>query len=417
MDLNNRIVTIVGAARSGIAAANLALSSGADVRITDTRPLSELETALKGLTDRSRVQIESGGHTPPFIQASDYIVASPGVWREAPALQWARSRGIPVIGEIEFAWRFCRKPVVAVTGSNGKTTTVTLIARVLEAGGKKVCLCGNIGQPFSQYVLGDEVDVFVVEISSFQLELTETFRPYVALITNFSQNHLDRHPDMQDYFEAKRKIFRNQGASDFALINARDEWSRRLPQGLQAGVRYFNNPEEKANPNQTAAAAVGRIFGVPDEVSNRVFDAFAGVEHRLEKVRTLDGVLYINDSKSTTVESGRWALENTSGPLILICGGHDKGMDYHGLRELVREKVKVMILLTREDSVRQRLRETFEGVVPLEDCPDMAAAVQTARRNASSGEKVLLSPMFASYDMFDNFEHRGRVFKDVVKSL
>jgi UDP-N-acetylmuramoylalanine--D-glutamate ligase len=417
MDLHNRIVTIVGAARSGIAAANLALASGADVRITDTRPLSELEAALKGLRDRSRVQIESGGHTPAFIQASDYVVASPGVWRDALALQWARAQSIPVIGEIEFAWRFCRKPVVAVTGSNGKTTTVTLIARVLEAGGKKVCLCGNIGQPFSQYVSGDQFDVFVVEISSFQLELTETFRPYVALITNFSQNHLDRHPDMQDYFEAKKKIFRNQESSDYALINAQDEWSRGLPEGLKAGIRYFNAPEEKGNPNQTAAAAVGRIFGVTAEVARGVFDSFAGVEHRLEKVRLLDGVEYINDSKSTTVESGRWALANTPGPLVLICGGHDKGMDYRGLRELVRATVKVMIVLTREDAVRKTLREAFEGVVPLEEYTDMSAAVLAARRHAAAGQKVLLSPMFASYDMFDNFEQRGRVFKDVVNSL
>ncbi|MBF0570075.1 MAG: UDP-N-acetylmuramoyl-L-alanine--D-glutamate ligase, partial [Candidatus Omnitrophica bacterium] len=325
MDIKGKKVTIIGAAKSGIAAANLVQELGGVARITDSQSLAKIEKALSGLRDRARVEVEAGGHSQAFVCASDLIVASPGVWKDASPLQWARAAGIPVMGEIEFAWRSCAKPVVAVTGSNGKTTTVTLITKVLEAAGKRACLCGNVGTPFSSQVLRLEVDIFVVEISSFQLELCETFRPHVAVLLNFSQNHLDRHPTMQDYFDAKKRLFMKQTGADFAVLNSRDERVRSLEKQLTAQVRLFNGPGETANPDHLAVLEVSRIFGVPDAVAQKVFEAFPGVEHRTEKVRVLDGVTYINDSKATTAESGAWALKLLPGPIVMIAGGHDKG--------------------------------------------------------------------------------------------
>lgn len=418
MDIKNKRVCIIGAAKSGIAAANLAQSLGALVRISDQQPPEKIERALAGLNERVRVEIESGGHTPAFVTACDLVIASPGVWKSAPPLAWARAAGIPVMGEIEFAWRFCSKPVVAVTGSNGKTTTVTLIARVLEAGGKTVSLCGNIGTPFSSQVLDRRIDIFVVEISSFQLELCQSFRPTVALITNFSRNHLDRHPTMEEYFEAKKRLFMNQTTEDYALLNAADGLVSSLEGQLRSRVLLFNQPGETQNPDHLAAWEAARIFGVKREVAQKVFDDFPGVEHRTEKVRVLDGVTYINDSKATTAESGKWALTLLPGPIIMICGGHDKGdIDLTAVVPLARSKLRKMIILTREEVVRRKLHQAFDGAVPVEDHTDMAAAVASARAQARRGDQVLLSPMFASFDMFDNFEHRGNVFKDIVRGL
>jgi len=417
MDLKGKKVTIVGAARSGIAAANLALEQGAIVRITDAKPVADIEKALAGLKDRTKILVESGAHTPEFVQASDLVVASPGVWKDALPLQWAREKGIPVMGEIEFAWRFCTKPVIAVTGSNGKTTTVNLITEVLKAGGKKVCLCGNVGIPFAQNVLTQDVDYFVVEISSFQLELCTTFRPYIAVLTNFSQNHLDRHPDMQDYFEAKKRLFMNQIPSDFAVLNARDPWVKKIAGHIRSKVVFFNQEGDARNPNHLSVLEVARIIGITDDVAEKVFAAFPGVEHRMERVRVLEGVEYINDSKATTAESGAWAMMSLPGPIIMICGGSDKGLDYCDLRELVKKKVKKMIVMTRTDIVRRKLHEAFDGIVPLEDHTDIGQAIVAARAQAVAGDKVLLSPMTASFDMFTSYEHRGKVFKQIVNDL
>jgi UDP-N-acetylmuramoylalanine--D-glutamate ligase len=415
MDLKGKKVTIVGAARSGVAAANLVLQQGGILKITDAKPLADIEPSLAGLRDRSAVIIESGAHTRAFVEDSDLVVASPGVWRTAEPLAWAREKRIPVMGEIEFAWRFCKAPVIAVTGSNGKTTTVTLITEVLKAAGKNVCLCGNVGTPFSQHVLTPGIDFFIVEISSFQLELIETFRPHVALLTNFSQNHLDRHPDMQDYFNAKVRLFMNQTPSDFALFNAQDEWSMKASGHTRAKVVTFNEKGEVRDANHVAVAQIARILGTPDEITLSVLASFKTIEHRREFVRSLDGVDYVNDSKSTTVEAGRWALERAQKPLVIIVGGSDKHMDYTPLKDLVKQKVRIMLSM---GAIRQQFKDTFDDVVRVDviDGP-MDEVVAHARRIAQPGECILLSPMTASFDMFDNFEHRGEVFKQIVQGL
>jgi len=289
---------------------------------------------------------------------------------------------------------------------------------VLEAAGKKVCLCGNVGTPFSQHARREDVDIFVVEISSFQLELCDTFRPHVAVFMNFSKNHLDRHPTMQDYFEAKARLFRCQTAGDVAVLNARDDRVCSLVPKVCSRVSLFNKPGETANPDHLAVLEAVKVFGVSEKIAQRVFDAFPGVEHRTEKVRVYNGVTYINDSKATTAESGAWALSLLPGPILMIAGGSDKGgIDFSAVAAQARHKVRKMIVLTREDLVRAKLHQAFDGVVPVEDQTDMAAAVHSARAQAVRGDTVLLSPMFASFDMFNNFEHRGRVFKEIVNNL
>jgi len=407
-DLKNKKVTIIGAARSGIAVAEAVLHLGGIAKISESKALEPLDGVI----------VESGGHTQGFIQDSDYVVLSPGVRLDALPVKWARERGIEVMGEVEFAFRLCPCPIVAITGSNGKTTTTTVIAEILKRAGRSVCLCGNIGSPFSKYVLDlKPTDIVVLEISSFQLESTIHFKPHVAVWTNFSQNHLDRHKDLLEYFEAKCKILHNQDAQDFVVLNFQDHQLRKLSESLKAKVLFFNTPEKPTgvdNPNYLAAMQAAKALGIGEEICLKVFTEFKGVEHRLEFVRDMGGVEFINDSKSTTVEAGRWALERTVKPLVMICGGLDKHLDYSPLKSLVAKKVKHMIAIGQ---AREIMRSTFGDVVQVDTFASLEEAVKTARGIARSGECVLLSPMCASFDMFKDYEDRGRVFKEIVNRL
>lgn len=422
-DLKHKKVTIIGAARSGIAVANAVLRLGGYPKISESKPLDQCRDAINGvspfqeLSDPARVTIETGGHTRAFVQDSDYVVLSPGVRWDALPVQWARACGIEVMGEVEFAFRLCPCPVVAITGSNGKTTTSTVIAEILKRAGRQVCLCGNIGSPFSKHVLDlKPSDTVVLEISSFQLESTIHFKPRVAVWTNFSQNHLDRHKDLEEYFQAKCKIFANQDAQDFAVLNFLDPQHRKLAK-LKAKVLFFNTPDKPAgveNPNYLAAIKVAHALGISDEISLKTFSEFKGVEHRLEFVRNFKGVDFINDSKSTTVEAGRWALERAHKPTVMICGGLDKHLDYSPLKSLVAQKVKHMIAIGQ---ARDIMKHTFGDLVPVDTVGSLQEAVSAAHRLARSGECVLLSPMCASFDMFKDYEQRGEVFKGIVNGL
>jgi len=417
-NLKNKKVTVIGAARSGIAVANTVARLGGKAKISEFKPRAAVEKELAGLEHPQQVQVECGGHTQAFIKDSDYVVLSPGVRSDIPAVQWARAAGIEVLGEIEFAFRLCPCPVVAVTGSNGKTTTVTLIAQILKRAGRSAVLCGNIGSPFSKYIPDlKPADIVVLEISSFQLESTVQFKPHVALWTNFSQNHLDRHKDIREYFDAKARIFANQDGKDWALLNAHQPEFTALAPKLKARVVFFNGPEAPKdidNPNYLAAMAAAKALGVGENTCRDVFAAFKGVEHRQELVRTIDGVDYINDSKATTPEAGRWALTHLRKPMVMVCGGSDKHLDFSPLRDLVKKKVKKMIVIGQ---TREQLRKTFADVVPVEVCDSLSQAVETAKRAASSGDCVILSPMCASFDMFKDYEDRGRIFKELVNKL
>jgi len=429
-DLKDKKVTIIGAARSGIAVANVVLRLGGFPKISENKKFEEFSAPLKELSDPGRVKIEAGGHTQAFIQDSDYVVISPGVRPDAVPVKWARERGIEVMGEVEFAYRLCPCPIVAVTGSNGKTTTSTVIAEILKKAGRGVCLCGNIGSPFSKHVLDlKPTDTVVLEVSSFQLESTIHFKPHVAVWTNFSQNHLDRHKDLAEYFLAKAKIYANQDSRDFAVLNSSDPhhrtksdqfllpFTRHKGEGIRSKVIFFDNKIKTAgvdNPNYLAAMQAAHALDIGEDICLKVFAEFKGVEHRLEFVRSLEGVDYINDSKSTTVEAGRWALERSSKPTVMICGGLDKHLSYLPLRSLVAQNVKHMFAIGQASEI---MRSTFSEVVTVDICASLQDAVNAARKVAVAGDCVLFSPMCASFDMFRDYEDRGRCFKEIVNGL
>ncbi len=439
MNLSGKKVAIIGAARSGQAAARLVHKLQGKPRISEQGSSALAENNFLSWAKEHEIPMEWNGHTKNFIENSDLVVLSPGVRIDAVPAQWAKAKGIPVIGEIELAAQLCRRPIIAVTGSNGKTTVVTLIARILEKAGKRVRLCGNVGFPFCDYVLDlDNVDYIVLEISSFQLETIVDFKPHVAVLLNISQNHLDRHQDLEEYFSAKKRIFENQDRHDHAILNAGHERLKNLAPLLKSSVSFFNIPSasrqdfpdqwqaetqlkemllkqnQPVNPNFLAAGRVAQVLGVGVDVCQNVFATFPGVEHRMEKVRTIDGIDFVNDSKATTAEAGRWAIENIHQPIVMICGGRDKNIDFTVLTDLVRKKVKRMIVI---GEAKAKLKKSFAACVEIEECGGMEEAVSRARMMASPGDCVLLSPMCASFDMFKNFEERGKVFKEIVKGL
>ncbi len=419
MNLKNKKVTVIGAAKSGQSAARLLKQLGAQVRVSEAGAESAVGENFRSWARENHVDFEFNGHTQNFIAQSDLVVLSPGVRIDALPVQWARAKSIPVWGEIELAARVCTKPIIAVTGSNGKTTVSTLINILLNASGQKSCLCGNVGHPFTDFVAHSaDYDYFVTEISSFQLETIQKFKPHVAVFLNFTQNHLDRHKDIEEYFTAKCRIFENQDRSGFSVINAQDPWVKKAAVGIKAHLSLFNQGEFASdgitNPNYLAALNVAKVLGLPLDVCLRELKVFKGVEHRMEKVRILDGVEYINDSKATTVEAGRWALESITQPIVMICGGRDKNLDFSILRPLVKEKVKKMILF---GEARAKLRAAFDGAVKVEECATLEDAVLYSRQAASAGDAIMLVPMCTSYDMFKNFEERGRAFKTIVHNL
>ncbi len=436
-DLQHKRITIIGGKRSGMALAELLVKKGARPRLSENGTEDSLPSDFLSWAKKHHVELEFNGHTEKFIQESDVIVLSPGVRIDAWPVQWAKARGIPILGEIEFAFQFCHKPVIAVTGSNGKTTTVTLIEQVLKKAGFNAVLCGNVGIPFSRCVQDlSGVDYVVLEISSFQMESLlpiqshfrwennpdgftfKEFKPFVAVVLNFSQNHLDRHKDMEEYFEAKTKIFQNQSKDDFAVLNKQDAKLNALAQKLNSAVRFFNleslNNQMSINPNYSAVMIVADILGIGQETVHNVFKDFKGVEHRLELVRCLDGVDYINDSKATTAEATGWALENMKQPTIMICGGRDKNIDYSVLQPLVEKKIKKMIVL---GEAKDKLKKVFRDIVEVHEAQDMKEAIFKAQQMAEPGNNILLSPMCASFDMFKDYEHRGQVFKEIVNNL
>ncbi|MBF0484261.1 MAG: hypothetical protein HQL25_06100 [Candidatus Omnitrophica bacterium] len=438
MDLQNKKVVIIGAQKSGLAAAKLAKTAGASlVKISEMSLPEKFDASVHSFLKEFGIEVEWGGHTKDFVQDSDWVILSPGVRFDADPVKWAKEKCLPVLGEIEFAFQFCKVPVIAVTGSNGKTTTVNLIKNVLVSAGYKACLCGNVGTPFSEYAYEiNQNDFVVLEVSSFQMEslvrpesifrsekspagwTVRGFKPYIGVILNFNPNHLDRHADIDEYFNAKSQIFLNQTSEDFAVLNGNAPRLAELAERLPSKIEFYNKniPIENANlnDNQLAVLRVAQILNIKPVVCQEVFNSFKGIQHRMEFVRNLNGVDYINDSKATTVESGEWALNAMNKSVIMICGGYDKKLDYRPLRELVREKVKHMIVI---GDTRPRLKETFSDVVALQEADSFEQAILTAKNIAKSGECVLLSPMCASFDMFKNFEHRGEEFKRIVNSL
>ncbi|MBP7215706.1 MAG: UDP-N-acetylmuramoyl-L-alanine--D-glutamate ligase [Candidatus Omnitrophica bacterium] len=410
--VRNKKITVLGLARSGLACANLLARAGACVCVSDSCDNEVTRRNAQQLAPG--ISVELGRHSQAYIRGQDLVVISPGIADTAPPVQWANAEGIEVVSEIEVAWWFCPAAVIAITGTNGKTTVTTLIGRMLEASGKKAFVCGNIGNPFSGEVQHVESsDYIVLEVSSFQLEKIKTFKPAIAVILNVSRNHLDRYENMQEYANAKKRIFLNQDNNDVLILNQEDASVREMAQDARSRVIYFSR-SDLHNPNQAAVAAVGEALGIAPDITQRVFDTFAGIEHRLERVREVKDVVYVNDSKATTVDSTIWALRNTPGPIILIAGGREKGNDYGLVRDLIRQNVKRLIVM---GEAKERIGSAFKGMVAIEEASGLSDAVTKAQANAVKGDTVLFSPMCKSFDMFANYEERGRMFKQLVFAL
>jgi UDP-N-acetylmuramoylalanine--D-glutamate ligase len=410
----NKRVCIIGLARSGLACASLLSELGAYVSVTDNQRNHTTVTNAAYLESQKNIKIELGQHSPEFIKGHDLVIVSPGVPDSASPIIWAKQSGISLISEIELAGSLCPATVIAVTGTNGKTTVTTLIGKILEAKGRKVFVCGNIGTPFSEEVpkMSDS-DFVSLEISSFQLEKILTFKPKIAVILNFSRNHLDRYREMPEYLEAKKRIFMNQDESDYLVLNFDDPQVKELGKNTPAKVIYFS-VKEGLNPNQAAVLAVGSLLGIEKELCLRTFREFKGVEHRLELVTEIDGIKFINDSKATTVDSTIWALENLTQPVILIAGGREKGNDYKLISGLMQKKVKELILI---GETKEKIKAALGDILSVQEAITLEEAVSKAYSKATRGCCILFSPMCKSFDMFSDYEDRGRSFKQAVYAL
>ena len=445
--VRGRRIGVLGMARSGMAVARLAAANGARLLVSDSAGESKLAPQVEELR-AAGIPYEVGGHTEALLQC-DYLVVSPGVPLGIDILNRARETGLPIFSEIEFASWFCPGRMVAVTGSNGKTTTATLIGELLTAAGYDVHVCGNIGRPFTEAVSAMKPDSWaVVELSSFQLETIADFHPHIACILNLSPDHLDRHGDFESYRAAKYRITENQTADDFLLLNAEDTTLHDSPPETEAAVLWFSTGRnaaaaatvchdalcvlrngvltevvpvtEIALPGahnlQNAAAAVlaAALCDVPPAAMARVLKRFSGVEHRLESVGTVAGIRFVNDSKATNVESVTVALRAVSPPVWLILGGRDKGASYTPIAAAGRGKVKGIVAI---GEAREKIFHELGREFPVEFADSLPAAVTRCFEMAQPGDTVLLSPGCASFDMFQDFEHRGRVFKEAVESL
>ena len=424
-----RRVAVVGLGRSGLAAAGLLSRVGARVRATDARDTDALRSS-RALLHRLGVEdVELGSHAIPLLEGSDVVVVSPGVPESAEPIRWALEHRIPIISEIELAFHFCPSPVIAVTGTNGKSTTVTLMAEVLKATGRSAVACGNLGTPFSSVIPHlTSHTIVVVEVSSFQLLWCDRFRPTVGVLLNIGTNHLDRHQDTSAYLAAKARLFQCQTSEDWGVLNGSDPRivaiGERLPaQRVWFGENRSNPPtfhlapetRESLTENAQAVLQVGRLFGVADPLTWQVIRSFRGLEHRLEHVATIRGVHFVNDSKSTTPDSSLYALSQTPGNIVVIIGGRDKGLDFVPLIERLHgPRINGVVLIGES---RPRLRPLLNGSTNVRERETLDAALRAAIDLASPGSTVLFSPACASFDMFRNFEDRGRAFKAIVHRL
>lgn len=453
----NTRVLVLGLGKSGISAVKFLQALGARVSVSDAGSINDHAPLIDWLHAK-QIACEFGGHTPEFCLSADLILVSPGVPLKIAILQEARKAGIPVRGELALATRYLKTPVVAVTGTNGKTTVTTLIGDLFAASGKKTFVGGNIGVPLTDYLAGEQdADWVVLEVSSFQLDTAGDFRPDIGLLLNVSPDHLDRYDSYEDYIASKLQLFRHQGQGDAAIVAAADEAvlqevGRRKSKGERLAARgtyCFGSALEgrcgaaygegvvrlhavngcdgeeyslthtslALAPNlQNGAAAIlaARLAGCSIEGIKKGLAAFTPLPHRMSFVAERAGVVYIDDSKATNIGAVCAALEAMSRPVILIAGGRDKGGDYRLMQELVGKKVKALLLI---GEAREMMAAAFTAVTSVACFDSMAEAVAGARAQAQAGDIVLLSPACASFDMFDGYAHRGEVFQECVRTL
>lgn len=441
-------IVILGGGESGLGAALLARDKGFQPYVSDR---SQLKESYRKELLEAQIPIEEGGHDRQRLEQAALVIKSPGIPREAPPVQWAREKEIPLLSEVEWAYRYCPGKVLAVTGTNGKTTVSLLLHHILKQAGYSVRLAGNIGHSFAEAVRQEPADYYVVETSSFQLDDIQDFRPYIAILTNITPDHLERYEERMDaYAAAKFRITENQTSEDHFIYNVDDPltlqywpsklraqtWPISLSQKPRAPGGHLNEDSQlviniqdqdpmtieelalqgKHNQgNSMAAGLAGRLLSIRKDVIRESLAGFENVEHRLEPAFQIYDITFINDSKATNVNSTWYALENMQKPVIWIAGGVDKGNDYSQLHPLVQQKVKALVCLGKDNA--KLLREFGDKVESIAEAQDMNEAVQLAYRLGQKGDVVLLSPACASFDLFEDYEDRGRQFKEAVRQL
>ncbi len=448
MNLKGKKVLVVGCGITGISVAKFLAKERADVTLTDKQSRIDLRQQLTPL-EKLNIKYDLGTYVTKRFVDSDLIVVSPGVPFDLEPLEVAIKKGVEVISEIELASRFIKKPIIAVTGTNGKTTTVNLVAQMIENSGSSAFLCGNVGKPLIDYLIEKpKVKWIVCEVSSFQLEACKTFRPKIAAFLNFSPDHLDRHETMEEYLAVKGLIFENQTSADYAVLNYDDPVVRQFGEDRAPTPYYFSKGEFSGAgvflaerklffkssefgkkqlgleemklrgvhnlENVMAAACVSFLAGASKQGIQQTIDEFKGLEHRFEFVARKNRVSFYNDSKGTNIDSVARILESFARPVILIAGGRDKGGDYSILRDIIRQKVKMLILM---GEAKEKLNRVLGGVTETYVVGTLEEAILYAYQKSRSDDNIVFCPGCSSYDMFKNYKERGEAFKKIVFNL
>ena len=442
-----RNALVVGLAKSGVSAANLLHKLGANVTVTDEKGEETLSDNVKKL--EKGISLKLNGHDSVNINGIDLTIISPGVPWDSPFLNKIREKGIRIMSEVEFAFQQLQAPFIAITGTNGKTTTTTLTGEILKRGGKKVFVGGNIGNPLCEEVLnGGKSELVLSEISTFQMEGSETFKPYISAILNITPDHLDRHESMDEYIELKKRVFINQDENDYMILNLDDEITAGFSTEVRGKKVFFSRLKEVENgafvredkiifkndgreetvcslkdlkligvhniENTLASVAISGICGISGKIMRDVISEFKGIKHRMELVREIRGIRFINDSKGTNVGATVKSLQSFNEPIILIAGGKDKGSDYLPLKGLIEERVKFLILI---GDAKKKIAKNLNGFKNRIEADTLENAVKEGFKRAKNGDIVLLSPACASFDMFRDYEDRGEQFEEIVNRL
>jgi UDP-N-acetylmuramoylalanine--D-glutamate ligase len=443
--LKGKKIVIVGLARTGVAAARFLVGRGAEVVITDIKTKEELGQSIEGLKGLD-IKYELGGHEVSSFTSADMVLVSPGVPLTIDPIKEAIEAGVEVIGDIELASRYIKAPVLGVTGTNGKSTVTTLLGEVLTKAGKRTYVGGNIGNPLVN-AIDEDIDFAVTELSSFQLEAIKTFRPWVSLLLNLAPDHLDRYENVEEYYQAKVRVFKNQGLGDYAVVNWDDQLVKRWVKGVKAelvpystrekldkgvwlegqivkvnvpgfigevDISSINIPGVHNKENMAAVIATAALCGCTQDTMKKATQEFTGLEHRIEFIRELEGVKWYNDSKATNIDSVRRALESFSGNIIWLAGGRNKGGDFSELIPLIKERVKHAILL---GEAKKEIEGQIGGSVSYSVSDTLEDAASEAKKFSGLNDIVLFSPGCASFDMFTDYEDRGRAFKKIARDL
>lgn len=449
MEVQGKRVTVIGLGRSGFSAAKWLRRQGAEVLVSDLKMERDLDSHMVRELRGIGVSLETGGHRPEAFLQCDLIVISPGVDQDQTPFRMARSRGIHVLGEMELASRWIKTPILAVTGTNGKSTVTSLLGSLVEHGGNRVFVGGNIGTPLMDYLIqGQRADYAVVEVSSFQLDTMETFSPHIALLLNITPDHLDRYADYAAYQKSKLSIFRNQGPRQFAVLNDDDErlsgfrppggpmvlrygmeyregrhlWKegKRLVARISDGTTHHFELQDYALPgvhniqNLMGAVLSALVLGIEPEPIRETIRSFRSLPHRVERISVFKGVSFYDDSKATNLDAAVKSILSFDCPIVLIAGGRHKGADYAPLARVAKGRVRNAVLLGES---RRLIADSFKGEIPWEFADDMQDAVARAFASARHGDVVLLAPACSSFDMYRDYAHRGNVFKNAVERL